>query len=120
MTIPPAATAKVTGNLAAMPDVTLSFWNSDWPRLPCTAPLSHRQYWAKKPWLRWSCLVILAISAGVALVPPASATAGLPGMIRMSEKIPSEIRNNSRIEISNRRAMKEGSEPPLPVAIAAV
>jgi hypothetical protein len=41
-------------------------------------------------------------------------------MSRMSEKIPSEIRNNSRTEISNRRAMKEGSEPPLPDAISAV
>ena len=83
--MPPAATHRVTGKRAAMPDATVSLLKREFPRFPCSAALSQIQYWAKKPSFRWSCAVILAISAGVALVPPARATAGLPGMIRMSE-----------------------------------
>ncbi len=83
--MPPTATLSVTGKRAAMPDATVSLLNSELPRFPCRAARSQFQYCAKKPSLRWSCAVILAISAGVALVPPARAMAGLPGMIRISE-----------------------------------
>ena len=85
MNMPPAATLSVTGNRAAIPDATVSWLNSEFPRFPPSAALSQFQYWAKKPSFRCSCAVIFAISAGVALVPPARAMAGLPGMMRMSE-----------------------------------
>ena len=83
--MPPAATLSVTGNRAAMPDATVSLLNSEFPRLPPRAALSQFQYWAKKPSFKCSWAVILAISAGVALVPPARAMAGFPGMMRISE-----------------------------------
>jgi hypothetical protein len=44
--------------------------------------------------------------------------AGLPGMMRISEKTPREMRNSRSTVMSNRRATKVGSEPPLE-AIAA-
>ena len=85
MIMPPAATHSVTGNLAAMPDATVSWLKSEFPRFPRRAALSQFQYCAKNPSFRCSSAVILAISPGVAWVPPAKATAGLPGMIRTSE-----------------------------------
>ena len=56
--------------------------------------------------------MILAISAGVALVPPARAMAGLPGMMRMSEYTPKVMRKSSRTVMSNRRATKVRRDPP--------
>ena len=116
--MPPAAMLKVTGKRAAMPDDTVSLLNSEFPRSPWSAAFNQFQYWTKKPWLRWSSLVILAISAGVALAPPARVMAGLPGRIRISEYTPSEIRKSNRTAMSKRRARNVSRDPPLPDAIA--
>ncbi len=80
MTIPPTATAKrhrEPGGDARVDALVLE--QRVGPGSRATHRVSQRQYWAKKPSLRWSCAVILAISAGVALAPPARARAGLPG-----------------------------------------
>ena len=118
--MPPAATLRVTGKRAAMPEATVSLLKRELPRFPCSAALSQFQYWAKKPSFRWSCVVILAISAGVALVPPARAMAGLPGMIRMSEYTPTVMRKSSRMVMSSRRATNVSRDPLPPDAITAV
>ncbi len=116
--MPPAAMLKVTGKRAAMPDDTVSLLNSEFPRFPCRAAFNQFQYCTKNPSSRWSCLVIWAISAGVALAPPARVMAGLPGRIRMSEYTPSDMRKSNRIAMSTRRARNVSRDPPLPDAIA--
>ena len=81
--MPPTARLKVTGNRVAMPEATL--WpglNSESPRSPWITPLSQRRYCFQEGSFRWSWRVILATSAGVEWIPPASVRAGLPGMIR--------------------------------------
>ena len=94
---------KVTGNRAAI------CWLTDWPvesevpRFPRTAPESQCQYWTINGSLRCNCARTRAISAGVALTPPARVTAGSPGTSARRKKMAKETMSNTGMMLSRRR-----------------
>ncbi len=94
---------KVTGNRAAI------CWLTDWPlesevpKFPCTAPVSQCQYWTINGSLRCSCALTRAISAGVAVTPPASVTAGSPGTSANKKKMAKDTMSNTGMMLTRRR-----------------
>ena len=103
---------KVTGNRAAI------CWLTDWPvesevpKFPCSAPESQCQYWTSKGSLRWSWARTRAISAGVALTPPASVTAGSPGTSASRKKTANETMSSTGTRLSRRRRTNLPTRPP--------
>ena len=103
---------KVTGNRMAI------CWLTDWPvesevpRFPRIAPKSQCQYWTIKGSLRCNCARTLAISAGVALTPPARVTAGSPGTSASKKKTAKETMSNTGIMLTRRRRINQPTRPP--------
>ncbi len=94
---------KVTGNRAAI------CWLTDWPlesevpKFPRTAPVSQCQYWTSSGSFRCSCALTRAISAGVALTPPARVTAGSPGTSASRKKMANDTMSSTGMMLTRRR-----------------
>ena len=64
--------------------------------------MSQCQYWTSNGSLRWSSARTRAISAGVALRPPASVTAGSPGTSASRKKTANETMSSTGITLNSR------------------
>src|SRR5215470_3916998 len=97
------STAELT-SLGASNVLTGSWASSDVPRLPCTSPVSHAQYWLNTDWLRWSWRRSAARLAGVA-DRPRMARAGSPGSAWVARNTRIETRISTTTPSSSRRRM---------------
>ena len=105
--MPPTATLKVTGNRAAMPDATVSLLKRELPRLPLSAAFNQFQILGEETLVQVELGGDLGNLRGGRLGPSGECVAGLPGMMRMSQKTPKEMRNSSRTVMSSRRTTKD-------------
>jgi hypothetical protein len=93
---------RVTGSRFESIEATLSPLNTDLPRSPCRAPLSHRQYCSGSGSLRPSCSVTWARCSGVAPVPRIT-PATSPGVSQERTKLMIDTRKRRGIDQARRR-----------------
>lgn len=93
---------KVIGNRMAIWELTDWPVERDVPKFPWRALVSQCQYWTSSGSLRWSSARTRAISAGVALKPPANVTAGSPGTSASKKKTANETMSSTGMTLNSR------------------
>ena len=101
-TIAPNANDSVAGIRCVIASVTSCDENSDVPRSPCIALLTHRQYCSMTGSSRPNRVRVASICSCVAFS-PASVTAGSPGTNSTIENTINDTRNSTGIMIRIRR-----------------